>query len=293
MPDFKYDDFVSRIVSDPNNPPDALLLTGYLGKSSDQGYIRLYLDEELSDYVELPESGVLYAQEMSKEDSPLGGSYVWIQRNAQVIQGPVGPNRMTASFLSGRIQRQQLVAAQPPAAPPGPALPITVGGPACRTDIGPCPTDVGPRCTQFGPRCRTDFLPCPTEGGPQCPPTAPDPRCPPPTAPDPRCPPPTAPDPRCPPPTAPDPRCPPPTAPDPRCPPPTAPDPRCPPQTAPDPRCPTATGPRCTQFGPRCRTDFLPCPTEIGPRCQTRFDPACPFPTELGPRCTTLGPRCF
>jgi len=253
MPDFKYDEFVSRIVSDPNNPPDALLLTGYLGKSSEQGYIRLYLDEELSDYVEIPEDAILHTQELLQDDSPLGGSYLWIQRNAQVIHGPVGPNRMTASFLSGRIQRQQLVAAQPPAVPPGPALPVTVGGPGCRTDFGPCPTEVGPRCTQFGPRCRTDFLPCPTEAGPQCPPqTVPDPRCPP-----------------------------------------TAPDPRCPPQTVPDPRCPTSTGPRCTQFGPRCRTDFLPCPTEIGPHCPTRNEPQCPFPTELGPRCTTLGPRCF
>jgi hypothetical protein len=262
MPELKYDEFVSRIVTDPTNPPDVLLITGYLGKSSEPGYIRFYLDEELSDYVEIPESAILHTQEMSKEESPLGGSYVWIQRNAQLIHGPVGPGRMTASFLSGRIQRQQLAA--PAAAAPVPALPITVGGPACRTDFGPCPTEVGPRCTRFGPQCRTDFLPCQTETGPQCPP---------PTAPDPRCPPLTVPDPRCPP---------------------TAPDPRCPPLTAPDPRCPTSTGPNCTQFGPRCRTDFLPCPTEVGPRC-TRVGPQCPFPTEVGPRCviTTGGPRCF
>jgi hypothetical protein len=250
MPDakkpIKEDDLVTKIVSDPKNPPNTLLLTGFLGKSSDAGHVRLYLNEELSDYVDIPETAILHIEEMSKGESPLGGNYVWIQRDAQLVYGPVTAAGIRGSFLEGRIQQQFLPAAPAAAAIP---RPFTSTDPAC-TEFGPrCPTTVGPRCTQFGPRCRTDFLPCPTDIGPAplCPDTVSDPRCPPHTAPDPRCPPVTVPDPRCPP---------------------TVPDPRCPPPP------PTTVGPRCTQFGPRCRTDFLPCPTEVGPRC-TRFGPVC------------------
>src|SRR5689334_15543080 len=41
--------FVTALVKDPNQPPDVLLLTGYLGASSEKEHTRLYLDPSLSD----------------------------------------------------------------------------------------------------------------------------------------------------------------------------------------------------------------------------------------------------
>jgi hypothetical protein len=47
------DDFISKIVKDPAQPPDVLLLTGYLGASSEPGYTRLYFDPQET----IPERG--------------------------------------------------------------------------------------------------------------------------------------------------------------------------------------------------------------------------------------------
>ena len=49
-------DFIRQIVSDPKNVPDVMLLTGYLGASSEEGHDRLYLSPDLTNYVEIPES---------------------------------------------------------------------------------------------------------------------------------------------------------------------------------------------------------------------------------------------
>src|SRR2546426_490216 len=93
--------FVSKLVSDPKQPPDTLLLTGFLGASSDEGHTRLYFDAQLADYVEIPNEAILYQQELSHDQSQLGGSYVWVKRDATLIHGPIGPNRLKASFLDG------------------------------------------------------------------------------------------------------------------------------------------------------------------------------------------------
>ena len=43
-----HDSFISKIVKDPQQPPDALVLSGYLGASSEPGHTRLYFDLQLS-----------------------------------------------------------------------------------------------------------------------------------------------------------------------------------------------------------------------------------------------------
>jgi len=98
--------FVDQVVKDPNNPPNALLLQGYLGASSEENHVRLYLDPQLSDYVEIPEDAVLHTVDTSAEQSPLGGSYVWINADAQLTHGKAGGDRPKAKFLEGRIQQQ-------------------------------------------------------------------------------------------------------------------------------------------------------------------------------------------
>ena len=55
---FRLDEFVSKVVSDPKQPPNSLLLIGYLGASSEDNHIRLYFDAQLSDYIEIPQSAM-------------------------------------------------------------------------------------------------------------------------------------------------------------------------------------------------------------------------------------------
>lgn len=307
------DDFVSKIVTDPKNPPNTLLLKGFIGASSEEGHIRLYLDTELSDYIEIPEAAILFSQDVPQEKSPLGGSYVWIQRDTPLVHGPVVAERPRASFLEGRIMTTQACAAAG-----GPLLPQTVTGPRCGTivdgctDAGPrcptqvtcpapCPTRTGatcpaPSCTHLGPNCQTlaGNATCPapacTQNGPNCPSTpgatCSGPNCPTTAAT-------TCSGPNCP--TTPEatccgPRCP--TFPantcgGPACPTvsgTTCPAPAC---TQSGPNCPTTQGttcpaPSCTHSGPNCQTHTVTC---SGPRCQTISDPSCPFPTEAGRTC--------
>src|SRR5947207_11181697 len=106
---FKVADFVSKIVKDPNAPPNTLLLQGYLGDSSDEGHVRLYLDPQLSDYVEIPENAILHTQDIP--DATLGETYVWITQDAELIHGKAGPQRLKASFLEGRLQQEFLAGA--------------------------------------------------------------------------------------------------------------------------------------------------------------------------------------
>ncbi|MFL6331851.1 MAG: hypothetical protein ACJ754_00750 [Pyrinomonadaceae bacterium] len=102
------DDFVGQIVQDPNAPPSVTLLSGYLGSSSEEGHVRLYLDEELSRYVEIPQKAVRYTQELPPEHSPLGGSLLWVDRDAEVVHGAAGSERPKATFLEGQIAQDYM-----------------------------------------------------------------------------------------------------------------------------------------------------------------------------------------
>ncbi len=292
----RMDDFVSKIVTDPKNPPNTLLLKGYIGASSEEGHLRLYLDSELSDYMEIPEAAILYSQDIPKEKSPVGGSYLWIERDATLIHGPAVTERPKASFLEGRIMTGQTGGAVP-------AL-LTAVGQACGTIIDGC-TDVGPKC----PTQVTCPAPCvtPTKIGTTCPAvscTKTGPNCPVQTQTGTTCTGTTCPAPAC---TQNGPTCP--TTPlytcsGPNCA--TTPDATCcgptcptfPANTCSGPRCPTVSGTTCpavscTQSGPACPTTAgTTCPavscTHTGPGCPTSTGTTCPAVS-----CTHTGPHCI
>ena len=279
----RMDDFVAKIVTDPRNPPNTLLLKGYIGASSEEGHVRLYLDSELSDYVEVPEAAILHSQDIPKDKSPIGGSYVWIQRDATVIHGAAVSERPKASFLQGRIMGEQGNVAPAP-------LAQTVSGPGCNTIIDGC-TDAGPKCpTSVGKTCpdpcTSSGVAC-TQSGPNCPTKPGNPSC---TQSGPSCP--TKPgNPSC---TQSGPSCPTTqgntTCVDPAC---TSNGPNCPTTplyTCSGPNCPTT--PEATCCGPNCPT--FPATTCNGPKCQTASPNAtCPAPTctQSGPNCPTVSPN--
>jgi hypothetical protein len=122
-------DFVAKIVKDPKNPPTTLMLTGYVGASSEDGHTRLYFDPNLSTYVEIPYDAVLHTQP-AEGDGGLGASHVWIKRDAQVIHGPAATQRATGTFLDGPIMQAHMAgaaaAAGPAAFPPRPTIVATV-----------------------------------------------------------------------------------------------------------------------------------------------------------------------
>lgn len=188
-PNLRLDDFVGRIVQDPNAPPSVTLLSGYLGSSSEEGHVRLYLDEELCRYVEIPEKAIRHTQELPPEQSPLGGSLVWIDRDAEVLHGAAGSERRKATFLEGQIAQDYIGGAggigtsgggvtDQSGAAAGGILPTDMGPGCGQSQVGfcipptaqvYCRTLTGIFCTRFGPSCRrTVFEPACTAFGPNC-----------------------------------------------------------------------------------------------------------------------------
>ncbi|MDE3179536.1 MAG: hypothetical protein KGM47_07735 [Acidobacteriota bacterium] len=66
-------EIVSKIVKHPKQPPDTLLLTGFISPSSEEATTRLYLDPQLSNYVEIPNGAILHTQDIPAGQSPIGG----------------------------------------------------------------------------------------------------------------------------------------------------------------------------------------------------------------------------
>lgn len=143
----EFDDFVSKVVPDPSQPPDAIVVSGFLGPAAKEGQIRVYADESLSSFVDVPADQVLHAQRLPADVSPLGGSVLWLRATAPVETPQAAP--VAADFLRGPIQEQ--VAAG--AAQAG----LCAGGtlrPPLWTAQFSCPTR-SPRCWTLKPPCRT------------------------------------------------------------------------------------------------------------------------------------------
>ena len=150
------DDFVARLVKDPTDPPSLLLLRGYLGASSEEGHVRLYLDEELSRYVEIPKEAIRHARELSPQQSPLGGSLLWIDREADLMHGKAGVEPGVSSFLEGWIEDEyREVAEAVPAARPAAR---GVGAQGVNYPSVPCITPLVSRQIPCRPRPEDPFI---------------------------------------------------------------------------------------------------------------------------------------
>jgi hypothetical protein len=89
-------ELVTRLVPDPGAPPVYALLGGYLGRSSEPGFCRLYLSPDLASYVEILESDIANVAEES------GVQTVWVKPSA-VLRVTRAVRREQADFLRGEI----------------------------------------------------------------------------------------------------------------------------------------------------------------------------------------------
>jgi len=96
-------DFVAKVVSDPKNPPQTRLLSGWLGDAGEEGYQRLYTTAELSAYVDIPSDAVLHT-EARADVQPAGAVLVWVKADADLRWGGSAASR-AAGFLQGQVQQ--------------------------------------------------------------------------------------------------------------------------------------------------------------------------------------------
>jgi hypothetical protein len=108
-------DFVTQVVSDPNQPANVLLLRGIPGPAVDPGRQRIYLSPDLSAYVEVSNAAIRYRKPVP--DDPFGCELFWLDK--PLVVPTAGP---AASALAGYFAG--LTAPAPVAGP----MPMAPGG---------------------------------------------------------------------------------------------------------------------------------------------------------------------
>ena len=100
----QYDAFVKAVRPDSKATESTVFLEGFIGESSLADHFRLYSDASLNDFVEIPTGAVVHSIANSKEESALGGSKIWVKKEAIFTYGnPAMDNRPQGSFLDGDL----------------------------------------------------------------------------------------------------------------------------------------------------------------------------------------------
>jgi hypothetical protein len=122
-PMLKPDALIERIAPDASEVPDVRVLAGFLGKSTRRGHWRLYLTPTLNEYVEFAEDDVVHSHSLETDENRLGGTVVWVRREANLVHTKAVSREAQADFLHGDIATRYLVAARS-----GGPLGLPIGG---------------------------------------------------------------------------------------------------------------------------------------------------------------------
>jgi hypothetical protein len=110
-PMLKPDALIDRIAPDASEVPDVRVITGFLGKSTRRGHWRLYLTPTLNEYVEFAENDVVHSYSLEADENRLGGTLVWVRRDANLVHTKAVSREAQADFLHGDIVARNLRAA--------------------------------------------------------------------------------------------------------------------------------------------------------------------------------------
>lgn len=99
---------VEALASDPNQPPKkATRLFGYPGPAADAKSTRLWLDTELTNYVDVPDDAILHSQTLDNDE----GTNLWVDPTATLTQSATQEQEVQADFLAGSIAQGNLAGA--------------------------------------------------------------------------------------------------------------------------------------------------------------------------------------
>lgn len=135
---------VEALASDPNSPPrKATQLFGYPGPAADAKATRLWLDLELTGYVDVPDEAILHSQTLEDDQ----GTYLWVDPEATLTYSSAQSHEVQADFLGGSIAERNLAAAAPAAGIANIQTVATV----CRRTLGIACTHVPELCGHRAP----------------------------------------------------------------------------------------------------------------------------------------------
>jgi hypothetical protein len=118
------DTIIDKLVPDPSNLTQTKRRVGWLGKSTREGYARLYLNLSLSSYAEFRKEDVIHTVPLASEQRPLGGTVVFLRQDADILHTRTTFGERQAEWLAGDIMRAVMGSGSPIRGfapnPPGP-----------------------------------------------------------------------------------------------------------------------------------------------------------------------------
>jgi hypothetical protein len=166
---------VAALNPDPAQPPRRTYkLWGLPGPSPSSAQTRLWLDGELTSYVDVPNDSIAYSKTLDDD----AGTILWVDADAPVTFGSVAERTPQADFLSGSITASHLAAAAAggvaptPAVAPLPSLVPCAGPthPICATVQTECLPHTVVACPSVAILCPTHVVGCPSVPVGACPP---------------------------------------------------------------------------------------------------------------------------
>lgn len=143
-PRIGFDALAEKVVSDPHIPLDAVALSGFVGRSAQDGHIRLYDNVGFQSYYEISVSDILHSQQLPTTQAPLGGSLVYVKRSALLRRVQVSAE-IEARFLEGPMSAAAISATDfPSLARASGALAVRQGG--LIFSVVRCPSDDRTSC---------------------------------------------------------------------------------------------------------------------------------------------------
>ena len=145
------DKVVTQLTDHAKYKPNLIALRGYLGKSPRDGYMRLYLNAALTEYLELEVDSIINPQKVPPSGShPFESTIVWVDRKAEVSFNREGSNEAQATFVAGDITSHYL---------PGrvPNISTLTGDQPRFNEMGDTP---GSACCESKPPCGMSMVSC-------------------------------------------------------------------------------------------------------------------------------------
>jgi hypothetical protein len=98
---------VDKLLSDPGQPSQFAVLTGWLGRSDQDGKWRLYVSPTLNEYVEFSSEDVCHHAPLDQQ-SVLARTLIWLKATAEIVWVQSTPAATQREYLQGDITRSLL-----------------------------------------------------------------------------------------------------------------------------------------------------------------------------------------
>jgi hypothetical protein len=101
----------------------AVKLKGYVGSSDSPDTVCLYLTLDFDECVYVKKNDILHVEEAPESELEMGGTYIWVKKDAEITHSRTESIKEKAGFLEGEIARAQLRPSEM-AGLPGQMIPI-------------------------------------------------------------------------------------------------------------------------------------------------------------------------